>query len=122
MIIKIIKSILLILGVLALLVIAIIIYIAVKKPFGMDVTNIPSTITNITSQKKLESTYDHPLLSESQEVMLESLGVDTENLPTQITQEMQDCAVDALGQERVNAIIGGAAPTVSDILKAKNCL
>ncbi len=63
----------------------------------------------------------NPLLSPAQESMLQSLGVDVSQLPTSITPEQEKCAVDALGQTRVNQIINGATPTITDYLKAKDC-
>ncbi|MEK7167638.1 MAG: hypothetical protein AAB791_01400 [Patescibacteria group bacterium] len=68
------------------------------------------------------STDKHPLLSESQEAMLEKVGIDPAKLPTEITPEMQTCFVDKLGQERVDEIIKGAAPGALDFFKAQSCL
>ena len=88
-------------------------------PFGLRtaIFNPPE----IEESGSLEN-YDHPLLSESQEQMLESIGVDPRAVPTEITPEMEDCARDALGDERVDQIIQGATPSAIDFLKAQSCL
>lgn len=65
--------------------------------------------------------YDHPLLTPEQEGVVKSLGVDLRALPTQITPAQEQCAVTALGAERVAAIKGGAALTMNDYLQAKHC-
>lgn len=87
-------------------------YLIIKKPLGINV----SGWTNRT-----EATYDHPLLSSSQEKALQTLGVDLSSVPTSITAAQEKCAVQALGQERVNKIKSGEAPSISDYLKAKSC-
>ncbi|MBU1092098.1 hypothetical protein KJ836_00210 [Patescibacteria group bacterium] len=76
----------------------------------------------ILSGKKIESTYDHPLLSSSQEELLKSFGVDPATLPTTIPANLEQCATDALGGDRVNQIKSGMIPTISDYLKAQQCL
>jgi len=72
--------------------------------------------------KKIDSTYDHPLLSTSQEELLKSFGVDPATLPTTIPSNLEQCAVDALGSDRVSQIKSGATPSLTDYLKAKQCL
>lgn len=62
------------------------------------------------------------LLNESQEKFLETVGVDVESLPTEITPEMEDCFTQTLGAERVKEIQEGAAPSPIDFFKAKSCL
>ncbi|MBU1126380.1 hypothetical protein KJ758_02085 [Patescibacteria group bacterium] len=101
------------------IILLLIIALAIIKPFGVNVLKAPALILGPSSET--ESTYDHPLLSTEQEVMLESIGIDTTSIPTEITAAQQQCAVDALGEERATQIIDGSAPTVSDLLKAQNC-
>lgn len=70
-----------------------------------------------------ESTdYDHPLLNEDSERTLTAAGVDIRTLPTSVSGEQEACAIEALGQERVNAIKDGATVTEDDYEKAKGCL
>lgn len=107
-------------GIILLFIIGVIVYITVAKPFGIDITEIPSAIQK--SSESTGSSYDHPLLNEEQEVLLENLGIDTKNIPTQITPAQENCAIDALGAERVKEIVSGATPSISDYLKAKHCL
>ncbi|MFH1766489.1 MAG: hypothetical protein ABH826_00130 [Patescibacteria group bacterium] len=101
------------------IILLLIIALAIIKPFGVNVLKAPALILGPSSET--ESTYDHPLFSTEQEVMLESIGIDTTSIPTEITAAQQQCAVDALGKDRVTQIIDGSAPTVSDLLKAQNC-
>lgn len=114
------KKFLMVVGIIAIvflfIFILLVVYLIVSKPFGVDINPLRS-LTGTTSQ----SDYDHPLLSDEQEATLESIGVDLESVPTSISPEQQQCAVDALGQERVNQIISGSAPSLTDYLKAKDC-
>lgn len=98
-----------------LLLVILFIYLMIAQPFGINPVNI------ITSPDSDQPAYDHPLLSTEQEQTLESIGVDVSELPTSLTAEQQQCAVDALGQQRVNEIINGASPSTTDFLKAQHC-
>lgn len=70
---------------------------------------------------ELPAGYDHPLLSDEQEKLLQDYGIDPRVVPTEITPEMESCAREALGDERVNQILRGATPTVTDLLRAQSC-
>ena len=117
------RSFFIVIGVIAvifiLLVIGAVIALIIIKPFGFDVTKMPGTYLDMTSDEP--SSYNHPLLSTEQEKLLESMGVDTATLPTSITPAQEQCAIDALGPDKVNAIKAGATPTLSDYLKAQGC-
>lgn len=102
--------------ILGLIIFAIII-LAIIKPFGINVLEVPKAIISPPT----ESSYDHPLLNTEQEIMLESVGVDTADIPTQVTPTQEQCSVEALGQARVDAIKAGATPSLTDYLKAKHC-
>jgi len=104
-------------GLVALIVIAVIVFFIVYKPFDLNLTDIPSMINSDIT----ESSFDHPLLSEDQEIILESVGIDTSTLPTEITQKQIDCGVEALGEERALEIMAGSTPTLTDILQAQHC-
>ncbi len=113
-----------VIGIIAVIIILMIagtiIALIIIKPFDLDVSKLPGAILQMDSDTP--SSYDHPLISTEQEKILESMGIETEEIPTQITPEQEQCAVEALGQERVNEIKAGASPTLSDYLKAKDCL
>ncbi|MBI1908085.1 hypothetical protein HYS28_01545 [Candidatus Uhrbacteria bacterium] len=66
--------------------------------------------------------YDHPLLNNASEAELTAGGVDLRSIPTVISRTQETCAVTALGQERVDAIKGGATVTMSDYALAKHCI
>lgn len=99
---------------LLILVIGIIIFI---KPYGVDVIKVAPALFN----ESTTSTFDHPYLTTQQEVILESAGVNLKTVPTEITPAQQDCSVSILGQTRVDEIIAGSTPSMSEILKVKSC-
>lgn len=80
---------------------------------------LPKVYEGIQSQSG--ESFDHPLLSEEQESLLSSFGVDVSALPTELSEEQINCAVSALGQERVNELMQGSAPTIADLFKAQSC-
>jgi Na+-transporting methylmalonyl-CoA/oxaloacetate decarboxylase gamma subunit len=92
---------------------ALVAYFVINKPFGIEINPLAKT--------EINSEYDHPLLSTEQEKTLQSLGVNLESIPTTITPTQEQCAVEVLGQDRVNQIKSGSAPSVTDYFKAKNC-
>lgn len=99
------------------IIIIVFVILALVKPYGLDVTKLPGAVLN----PQTESSYDHPLLTEDQEIMLESVGINPADVPTEITPDQEACSVEALGQERVDAIKAGSAPTMTDYLKSKHC-
>jgi len=117
------------LGVIFFILILGVIYFFVFDPFNLK-TFIPedqslfSTTKNLIFQREsVDTNIDrNPLLSSEQEVMLESVGVDTSKLPSEITPEMQKCFIEKLGQERANEIVGGSSPTAGEIISANSCL
>jgi len=120
---KILKKIFIVLGVifaiiLILLVIAIS-YILITKPFGADITKVPRALMGTSDVT--ESSYDHPALTTEQEIFLESIGVDTTQLSTSISAEQEECAVDRLGQQRVDEIKSGSELRATDYFKARSC-
>lgn len=105
------------LGVIFLLLILLIAIILIVKPYGI---NLIKLIPAATSDEPI-STYDHPLLNTKQESILESVGIDTKSLPSQITAEQQQCAISILGAERVSEIVAGGTPSMGEVLKVKDC-
>jgi len=68
------------------------------------------------------STDKHPLLNDSQETMLEGMGVDVAQLPTEITPSMQTCFIEKLGTARAQELASGSTPGAMDIIKARECI
>jgi len=97
--------------------VGIVLAIIINK-LGINMTSV----IGIISGKKIESNYDHPLLTKDQEELIKSFGIDPASLPTSIPPNLEQCAVDALGADRVKQIKGGAIPTLNDYLKARQCL
>lgn len=98
-----------------------ILYILIMKPFGIELQNIPNAMFQ-TQDGTASSTYDHTLLTTEQESTLENLGVDTSALPTTITAEQTACFTEALGAERVQELLNGAALSVTDVYRARTCM
>lgn len=61
-------------------------------------------------------------MSQNQEIMLENAGIDVSSLPTTLSPEMKACGINALGEDRINEIINGAALGPMDLLRVKSCL
>lgn len=98
-------------------------YIWFKNPLGLKdivLDNVGKTPT--TTQTGETEVYDHPLLDEKTEQTLEKIGIDPATIPTEITPELEDCLINAVGEERASEIRGGDSPTATDIFKARNCL
>ena len=123
MILKILKFIFITLGIIFAILITAIILFVVFDPFGL-MPVLSGLITNNPNSPSANTELNdkHPLLNESQEKLLETIGVDVENLPTEITPEMEACFTETLGAERVKEIMEGATPNPFDLFKAKGCL
>ena len=120
---NILKIIFIILGIIFFVIIITITVFIIIDPFNLRplLFNSLPNIQNNTSVNT-EGNDKHPLLSEEQEKLLETIGVDVESLPTQITPEMEECFIEALGVDRVKEIMEGAAPSPIDLFKTKGCL
>ncbi|MBU1203136.1 hypothetical protein KKH39_03820 [Patescibacteria group bacterium] len=124
---KIIQSLL----ILILLIILVALAIFFANPGGLRDKFFGSLINSYLSQnipdykpvdKNTNTNYDHPYMNDQQEQTLYNMGIDVSQLPTSITPEMQSCFVQKLGQDRVNEIIAGQAPSPLDLYKTKDCL
>lgn len=117
------------LGVIFLLIVLAIAVFFITDPFnlkslpGLDLSikNMVQT-TSGNSNIQVDNIDKNPLLDEKQEAVLESLGVNPESLPTQITPEMQSCFESKLGLERVVEITEGSTPTLVEFLKVNSCI
>lgn len=116
---KFIKGFLMVLGAVFLILILVASYFIFSTDlFGLKETSVDKK----TDTKSIEENYDHPLLNETQEKALETIGIDPAKVPSQITPEMEACFTEKLGKERVNEIKAGASPSATDLFKAKTCL
>lgn len=116
-------------GILALLFIIILIpiIILIFNLFDLrDVTlNAINPIDGISIDSDINIKQDvdsNPLLNETQEAILESIGIDPATLPTEITPQMQECAIEALGLDRIKEILAESAPTLNDIVAIQECI
>ena len=103
--------------VLLLTILLIVVVLVVVKPYGVDVTKVVPVIFDETPT----SSYDHPNLTTQQEAVLESVGIDLESVPTEVSPSQKECAESALGSERVSEIESGSTPSLGEVLKAKHC-
>lgn len=99
---------------LLLLIAGAVITLIIVKPYGIDVTSV------FNANNK--TPFDHPLLSPQQEKTLQQIGIDPATLPTTVTPAQTQCAINAIGKSRVNAILAGATPSMTEILALKRCL
>lgn len=110
------------LGILFLIIIVILATVYITDGYG-----IRSLLTGSSSSPSLsgsdtnESSDKNSLLSDSQEKMLENIGIDPASLPSKITPEILACFETKLGKERTDEIKSGASPTPLDYAKAKGC-
>ncbi|MBU4421716.1 hypothetical protein L6259_00055 [Candidatus Parcubacteria bacterium] len=106
-------------GTILLLIVLLVAYLWIKNPFGIKdaIFSSPSANTESASQN-----YDHPGLTDSQEALLRTVGIDPAKLPEKITPALEACFISKLGESRVNEIKGGEQINPFDLLKAKDCL
>lgn len=83
------------------------------------VTHQESTSTAQTSQNTGNAAAS---ITPEQEQALRAAGVDPSTVPSSITEAQGDCMIQAVGEERAEAIMGGAQPTFTEIVKASACL
>jgi len=120
---KILRIIFITLGVIFLLLIVAVTLFIIIDPLGFRpllsnlMSDPPANSANTTG-----ATDKHPLLDANQEKLLETIGVNVENLPTEMTPELEACFTETLGAERVKEIIEGDSPNPFDFFKAKGCL
>ena len=125
------------LGVIFFIIILLGIYLFVADPFGWkpllslfipssDQSSATAPIDTSapikTTPTKTSTTATKTLLTPTQTKQLEALGVNTANLPTEMTPELQTCLTEKLGAARADELLKGSAPTPVDLLKAGSCL
>lgn len=106
------------LGIICFVLILAFIGLIIAKPYDID----PIKVVPALLESEPQSNYDHPALSTKQESILEAAGIDPSQIPTEISESQQKCAVDILGEQRAKEIAGGETPSLTEILKLKNCL
>ena len=60
-----------------------------------------------------------------EENIIRSIGIDPAKVPTnseEVTPELANCLINAVGETRATEIEAGATPTTLEIIKASNCL
>lgn len=123
-----------ILGVIFFLMIIAGAYIYVADPFGFNaLLSVPAmqAVENDTTQSdtaatspgavQKEPTDKHPILSDTQEKVLETVGIDPSTIPSSVTDSQKQCLINAVGEARANEIKAGALPTPMEIIKAQSC-
>lgn len=98
-------------------------------PMSQTVRTSPATTSTTSSSTQSEvgaepttSEDRQSALSPAQENALILVGIDPAAVPAEITPEQLACFEARLGRERVAEIQAGAAPTVLEIIKAKECI
>ena len=120
------KYVLMLIAILALLILIPILVIMFNifgaREYFLNAIN-PIDIIEFDSSVEIRPDVDsHPLLDETQEGYLETIGIDPVTLPAEITPAMQECGLEALGADRVQELLSGSMPTLSDIMNAQHCL
>ena len=77
----------------------------------------PTSEQEVTTEG--EMVIEASAMSPEQQALLRSFGIDPEGVT--ITAEMIACAETALGKERLDTILGGAAPTFFESAKLVGC-
>ena len=81
----------------------------------------PAT-TSIDSTETTIQTTSNGALSPAQQAALETIGIDADSLPSEVTPEQEACFVDVLGEARVAEISAGDSPTATEFFRARHCL
>jgi len=82
-------------------------------------SNIVTTIKNDSTDSGVDN---NSVLSESQIKVLETFGIDSSQVPSEITPEQESCFIEKLGASRVNEIKAGDSPTATEFFKARECI
>ena len=91
--------------------------------YATNMFNVRALFSDGAGQVETTKTIDkNPLIPQSQEKVLESIGVDPAKLPTKITPAMGECFDRILGKDRTQEIKNGSSPTVAEFLRVESCL
>lgn len=113
------------LGVIFLLIILAGLYFYITDPLGLRSTGsltLPMPANQEQTTEEGVVLDKNPALTESQEKMLETVGIDPAAVPSSITPEQEACFVEKIGQQRVDEIAAGDSPSLLEIAKGKDCI
>ena len=116
-------------AIIGIIVVAGALYLYIVDPFNLKVLLRPTPSTPTTAadqQTNQPGTTPPPTakspLTQQQQAAAQQLGLDPNSLTSKLTPATEQCAVAALGQQRVNELKADAAPSPMDLLKAGHCL
>jgi len=93
-------------------------------PLIFGVMNAPSEVGEegaVTDEAPREAG-NHPLLTDTQERTLETLGIDSSDVPSEFTPQQEACLSEMFGSARVEEVKNGAIPTAAEFFQARECL
>ncbi len=111
------------LGVIFFIIILLSIYFYVADPLNLKPLLFGSQVEIKSGNTTTGSvTNDHPLLNDSQQAALEKIGIDPTTIPSKFTPEQEACFKTKLGDDRVAEIMAGDSPSLTEFLRAKDCI
>lgn len=111
-----------VLGVIFFVLMLIAVYFYITDPLNLKPLLFDREAAPDITTEEGETLDKHPLLNESQEQILETIGVDPAALPTEITPAQEACFIEVLGSARVQEIKAGDTPTGAEFFTARACL
>lgn len=94
-----------------------------NPPAGQSVgTQTPAADSDTSSEPAAEQSETGSALSPEQQAALETVGINPDSLPSEISPEQEACFTTILGAERVAQIQAGDVPTMSEFYQARSCL
>lgn len=88
-------------------------------------TKVSQSLKDFSSSSASTKTADGKpkTLSPDQTTLIKSMGIDPKDLPPEIPPEKVACAIEAIGEDRLKAIIASKeTPGLGDIFKLRACL
>jgi len=111
------------LGVIFFIIILLSIYFYVADPLNLKPLLFGSQVEIKSGNTTTGSvTNDHPLLNDSQQAALEKIGIDPTTIPSKFTPKQEACFKTKLGDDRVAEIMAGDSPSLTEFLRAKDCI
>ncbi len=91
------------------------------RPLIESLRSVPAPVESDSATNE-SAPAQNPKLSPAQNAALETVGINPAAMPTSFTPEQRACMLEAVGSARAEAILGGAAPTAEEFVKARACL